>query len=465
MCATGGDRPPPGAGGAPLNAPAAPMGGSATVPLCMGTVVPRTGSPGVLSRATLDTSTACLGAVLLFDAGLLVSITAGTPGAGDDVAVAGPAPPLPMARPTVCPVGTRDRSRLCQVVVGAGETLVRWLAAPGEETPAPSPAWGLPRVARPPGRTATLGGSPCSPLVLAGTSVLAVTCGTRLPAEQDKADPAGSTPPWPQQAGTCPRPAACQPYLSRGCPQRWRFCRQERGAPAGWPWWWGTLGTCPGPEAAWDRCCRPQGRCCPALLGLAWGKGAAPPSPLLVLAAEQEGEGRMRKKKSPRSPSPPSVGGRCPQPLGLVPTPAPTAGPTREQGRHLPHGRESLFDPEPPPFPRRSWGTMPKLCHQQAETGQTPAGHSGSNFQRLSSRTIVRSLSPIARHPDGIGHLVSPAAVRATPALTWQHPEPPQHPAPEQPLTPAPHGASSAAGTGLQLSPFQGNDATGWLHR
>lgn len=184
MCATGGDRPLPGAVGAPVSALAAPTGGLASVPLCMGTVVPRTGSPGMLSRATLDTSTACLGAVLLFDGGFLVPITAGTPGAGDNVAVAGPAPPPPVARPTACPVGTRDGSCPCRVVVEAGRTLVGWLAAPGEETPAPAPACGLPCVARPPGRAAALGGPSCSPLVLSGTNALTVTCGTRLPARQ-----------------------------------------------------------------------------------------------------------------------------------------------------------------------------------------------------------------------------------------------------------------------------------------
>ena len=268
-----------------------------TVPSCTGTV-PGTGSPGLLSRDSLDTSTACLGAVLLVDGGLLVPITAGTARAGVNVATR-----------TTRSVGMRDGSCLCQVVVGARDTLVGWLAVPGEETPALTPAWGLPRIARSPGKAAVLGGCPCSPLVLAGTSALAVTCGTRLPVGRDKAATAGSAPPWPQLAGTCPQPAACQPYLSRSCPRRGWSCGWERGALARRLQRWGMPDTCPAPEAAEHWCCRLQWRCCPALLGLAQGQGAAPLSPQLVLAAEQVGEGTIRKNNQPRvpiTPIPPS---------------------------------------------------------------------------------------------------------------------------------------------------------------
>lgn len=65
-----------------------------------------------------------------------------------------------------------------------------------------------------------------------------------------------------------------------------------------------------------------------------------------------------------------------------------------------------------------------------------------------------------AHRPRGIGPPASPAAVRDTLALTWQHPEPPEHPSPERPRAPAPHGASSVSGrkaTGLQLSLSQGS--------
>lgn len=155
----------------------------------------------MLSR---NTSTAGLGALLLFGGDLLVLITVGTPGAGDNVAVAGPALSLPVARATACPVGVKDRSCPCRALVEARGTLVGWLAAPREETPAPAPTWGLPCVAVPVGRAAMLGAPLCSPLLLAGASGLAATCCTRLPVGRDKVAPAGSTPLWPQQAGTCP---------------------------------------------------------------------------------------------------------------------------------------------------------------------------------------------------------------------------------------------------------------------
>lgn len=106
-------------------------------------------------------------------------------------------------------------------------------------------------------------------------------------------------------------------------------------------------------------------------------------------------------------------------------------------------------------LPLLQFGTTTKLWHPRTETGQTPAGHSGSTLQRWSSRRVVCSPSPTWYQPPG-----QPGAVRGTPALTWQHPEPPQHPAPERPRTPAPHSASSASGrkaTGLQLSLPQGS--------
>lgn len=210
------------------------------------------------------------------------------------------------ARLTVCLVGLKDRGCMCQVVVGAGGTLVGSPAAPGEETPAPDPAWGLPCIAGPPGRAAGLGGPSCSPLPPAGTSPLAVACGTRMPVERNKAAPAGSTPPRPQQAGTCPRPAACRPYLSSGCPRRRWSGRRERGAlPEQLPPW-GAPGTCPGLKAARSWCCRPHGRCCPTRMGPMWGQGAAPSSPRLV---QKVGEGRMREKpaRSRHHPHPSSL--------------------------------------------------------------------------------------------------------------------------------------------------------------
>lgn len=212
----------------------------------------------------------------------------------------------PTARLTVCPVGLEDRSCMCQVVVGAGGMLVGWPAAPGEEIPAPDPAWGLPCIAASPGIAAGLGGPSCSPRLPAGSSPFAVACGTRMPVERDKAAPAGSTPPRPQQAGTCPRPAACRPYLSSGCPRRRWSGRRERGALPVRLRLWGAPGTCPGLKAARRWCCRPHGRCCPTLMGPARGQVAAPSSPRLV---QKVGEGRMRKRTagSPHHPHPTSL--------------------------------------------------------------------------------------------------------------------------------------------------------------
>lgn len=283
--------------------------------------------------------------------------------------------------------------------------------------------------------------------------------------------PAGSTLPWPQQAGSCPHPAACRPYLSCGCLPRWWSCRQQRGALAGWPWWWGTPGTCPRLEAARHWCCRHRGRRCPVLPGPARGQRAALSSPRLALVAEQVGESRMRGKKTqpgvPIIPIPPPCRWRkVPPALGDGPH---SSTHSRTNAEHktgtFPMGDSSHLTHKPPcPFPSYSWVTTLRLWHQQAEPGQTLAGHLGLDLQRSSSQRVVCSPSPITRHPDGIGHPVSPASVQVTPALTWQHPEPPQHPAPERPLAPAPHGPSSATGTGLQLSQSQGSDATGWLH-
>lgn len=199
---------------------------------------------------------------------------------------------------------------MCQVMRGAGGMLVGWPAAPGEETPAPDPTWRLPCIAGPPGKAAGLGGPSCSPLLPAGTCA---ACGTRMPVERDKAAPAGSSPPRPQQAGTCPRPAAaCRPYLSSGCPRgRWSG-RRQRGAP----------GTRPAPRAARRRCSRPHGRCCPTRMAPAWGQGAAPSSPRLV---NKVGEGRMRKK--------PARSRHHPHPSSLL-----REDQHQERARHLPPG-------------------------------------------------------------------------------------------------------------------------------
>lgn len=71
----------------------------------------------------------------------------------------------------------------------------------------------------------------------------------------------------------------------------------------------------------------------------------------------------------------------------------------------FPIGKNShLTHNSPHPFPCRSRVTTLRPWHQQAETGQIPAGHLSLNLQRSSSRRVVRSPSPITHHPDGTGH-------------------------------------------------------------
>jgi len=190
------------------------------------------------------------------------------------------------------------------------ERIPQPLPLPGRCLAVPDPQGKPPRWAVPPAHHCSRLGPALSPSPVAPGCLWGET-----------RQPSRLSPAVPRQKGPCPWPAAGRPYLSRGCPQRWWSCRWERGAPAGRPQGWGTPGTCPGLEAA--RCCRPRGRCCPALPGPARGRGAASPSPRLVLAAEQVGEGRMRKKtaQGPHHPHPSSLLWEegVPSPWGLSP--------------------------------------------------------------------------------------------------------------------------------------------------
>lgn len=147
-------------------------------------------------------------------------------------------------------------------------------------------------------------------------------------------------------------------------------------------------------------------------------------------------------------------------PSGLIPTPAQVAGP-------MPRARQGTFPVGENPHLTHRHPPLPLPRSGDRAEAVAPAGRDrgkpqlGTRFELAAFEQPESRSQPITHHPDGISHPVRPPAVRVTPALTWQHPEPPQNPAPEQPLAPAPHGTFLAAGTELRLSLSQGSDATG----